>query len=389
MDLKEIVPESMIRRVTIACQKANAVNLAQAFPDYDTKEEIKRLAIKAIEDGHNQYSHTWGMPILREAIAQKYLNSYGIQLDPDRNILVTCGCMEALRIALNVIIRNFGSDTEILMIEPYYESFVAQTRLEGGIPRFVSLDEPNYYLDVEKLERKITKNTKALLINSPNNPCGKMWTQEELAQIHEVCDRNNIYVISDETYEYITYGNRRHIPILSFDNTKENLLLAVGIGKTYAITGWRIGYLIAAESVIKAIRASHDYNTVCAPTPLQYAASSLLKLPDSYYEELKSGYEQRKNFLLPALEEVGFKCFEPQGAYYILADFSEIGKRINIFNDVKFTFDFLIDKIGVGIVPGTAFYYHKELGGNKIRFTFSKKMETLMEAKERLSKIKE
>lgn len=387
ISLEEVVSESLIRQITRECQRVDAINLAQAYPDYDTKDEIKNLAIQAIEAGHNQYSHTWGAPVLREAIAEKYRTRYGIRLDPEENILVTCGCMEALRIALNVIIRNFGRDTEILMIEPYYESFVTQTLLEGGVPRFVSLAGPNYDLDIEQIERKITENTKALLINSPQNPNGKVYTHDELAQLHELCVRKNIYLLSDETYEHIIYGNRQHIPILSFDNSNENLMLAFGLGKTYAITGWRIGYLIAGKSVIKAIRPSHDYNTVCAPTPLQHAAANLLKFPDSYYDELRAGYEGRRRFLLPALEEVGFKCFDPQGAYYILADFSEIGKRVGISNDIDFMFEFLIPKIGVGAVPGTAFYHNKEQGKHKIRFTFSKQMDTLIKARDRLLKL--
>jgi len=384
--LKELIPESMIRISTKEALKYGATNLAQAFPDYDAREEVKNLAIEAIKAGHNQYSDTWGTPVLREAIAQKYQKKYGVQIDPNKNVLVCCGCMEGLRLILKAIIWNGGPDTEIIIIEPFYESFVPQTILEGGKPVFVNLKEKNYDFDIARLEEKINKNTKVVMINSPNNPCGKMFSENELKQIYDLCTDRNIYIVSDETYEHIYYKNYKHISILTFENRKGNLIFVTGIGKTYSVTGWRVGFVIADENVIKAIRASHDYFSVCAPTPFQYAAADLLKFPESYYEEIRKSYDQRKIFLLDGLRNVGFNYFEPQGAYYVLVDFSEIGNRLQIYNDIDFT-HYLIKEIKVAAVPGSAFYGNKELGKSNIRFTFCKKMETLVEAKERLQKL--
>ncbi|MGD2089928.1 MAG: pyridoxal phosphate-dependent aminotransferase [Candidatus Aminicenantes bacterium] len=387
VQLKDVVPESLIRRITISCLKEKAVNLAQAFPDYDTREEFKELAIEGIKNGYSQYTHTWGLPVLRQAISKKYKGLYKIELHPEKNILVTCGCMEALRITLNTIIRGTDGDAEIIIVEPFYESFYPQTVLEGGIPVFISLNKEDFSFDVEKLKRAITKNTKALIINSPNNPCGKILTRQELSQIHEICTEKGIFIISDETYEHIVYGKNKHYSLLELDNSEGNLIVVSGTGKTYATTGWRIGYIIAHEEVTRCIRPSHDYNTVCAAAPLQYATAKMLNLPQSYYDDIVKSYEERKVFIVDALNSVGFECFEPQGAYYVFADYRKIGKQVNIQDDIEFALDYLIKKIGVGAVPASSFYYHRELAQGKIRFTFSKRMETLREAKKRLLKI--
>lgn len=388
-NIKRTVQESLIRRISIACLEAEAVNLAQAFPDYDTKEEFKVLAIEGIQKGYSQYTHTWGLPILRQAIADKYKRFYNVELDPDKNILVTCGCMEALRITLNTIIHSTDSDSEIIVVEPFYESFFPQTKLEGGIPVFINLNEEDFSFEIDNLKTAITKKTSALMINSPNNPCGKILTRKELSEICEVCAENDIFIISDETYEHIVYGEKKHCSLMEFDNSMGNLIVVSGTGKTYSTTGWRVGYIIADEKVIECIRPSHDYNTVCAPAPLQYATAKMINYPDSYYKEIVKSYEERKKFIINILTEVGFKCLEPEGAYYVFADFTEIGKKINIKDDIEFALDYLIKEIGVGAVPASSFYYNRDLAQGKIRFTFSKKMETLIEASKRLEKIQQ
>lgn len=369
--------ESVIRDMSRLAVTRHAVNLAQGFPDFPAPDEIKRAAASAIMEDYNQYSITWGGKDLRNAISQKALKYNHIEADPETEITVTCGATEALMAAMLALI-NEGD--EVIIFEPFYESYGPDAAVSGAVPRFVPLND-DFSINEEALVSAFNKKTRALIINTPGNPCGKVFTKDELKLIADLCAEHDVIAVSDEIYEYIVFGDKKHISIASFDEMRDRTITLSGFSKTFSVTGWRIGFAIAEKTLSSAIRKVHDFLTVGAPAPLQRACLAGLSLPDSYYKKLAEMYEKRRDFLYDTLTEAGFRCHMPEGAYYILADMPE-GTGMD---DMAFA-RYLINEVGVAAVPGSSFY-HSEPGKHKLRFTFSKKDETLQEAARRLEKL--
>jgi aspartate/methionine/tyrosine aminotransferase len=373
--------ESVIREMTRRALRAGAVNLAQGFPDFPAPTELKEAAKRAIDEDYNQYAITHGSPNFRAAIAAKVRSYNKIDCDADKNVTVTCGATEAM-IATLLAVINPGD--EVIIFEPFYENYGPDVILSGATARFVTLRDPDFSIDRKELEAAFTKRTKAIIINTPHNPSGKVFAKAELEMIAELCNRHDTLAITDEIYEHIIYGGAQHISIASLPGMADRTVTISGLSKTYSITGWRLAYTVACERLTSSIRKVHDFLTVGAPHPLQEAGAAALKLPPKFYADLAAMYEHKRATLLSALNAAGLKCRSPQGAYYIIADIGHLG-----FSDDFAAADFLLDQVGVAAVPGSSFYRHPELGKRKIRFTFSKSDETLAAAAQALSKLNE
>ncbi len=337
-----------------------------------------RAAQKALEEGYNQYSITWGAPTLREAIARKAESYNHVDADPEENVVVTCGSTEAMAAACLAILNP---EDEVVIFEPYYENYGPDAIISGAKPKFVSLEPPDFKFSEEALKESFSEKTKAIIINNPNNPSGKVFTRAELKLIADLCVQHNAIAITDEIYEYILFDGRKHISIASLPDMAERTVTISGLSKTYSMTGWRLGYAVASKSLADAIKRAHDFLTVGAPHPLQIAAVTALQLPDSYYEWLRKSYQQKRELFLPLLEEAGFQFYKPEGAYYVLADFSRLG----FTNDFEFA-DHLVREVKVACVPGSSFY-SKDRGTNLVRFMFAKDEAPLIEAGRRLRKL--
>ncbi len=366
--------ESVIRDMTRLSIKHNAINLAQGFPDFPAPPELKRAAASAIMEDYNQYSITWGAKDLRDEISRKARRYNHIEADPDSEITVTCGATEAMMASMLAII-NEGD--EVVVFEPFYENYGPDAAVSGAVSRFVPLNDDNS-IDEDALSSAFNKKTRALILNTPNNPCGKVFTKTELKMIADLCIDHDVIAVTDEIYEYILYDSRKHVSIGSLDGMTDRTITISGFSKTYSVTGWRIGYALAKKNLTSAIRKVHDFLTVGAPAPLQHACATALKFPDSYYEELARMYDGKRKLLYNALIKAEFKCRMPEGAYYILADIPE---GIDM-DDMAFARR-MVSEVGVAAVPGSSFY-RSEAGKHKLRFTFSKKNDTLMEAARRL-----
>ncbi len=373
--------ESVIREMTRRALRVSAVNLAQGFPDFPAPAELKEAAKRAIDEDYNQYAITHGSPNFRAAIAAKVRSYNKIDCDADKNVTVTCGATEAM-IATMLAVINPGD--EVIIFEPFYENYGPDVTLSGATARFVTLRDPDFSIDRKELEAAFNRRTKAIIINTPHNPTGKVFSRAELELIAELCQRHDTLAITDEIYEHIIYGDARHLSIASLPRMADRTVTISGLSKTYSITGWRLAYTVACERLTSAIRKVHDFLTVGAPHPLQEAGAAALKLPPKFYADLAAMYECKRATLLAALSAAGLKCRSPQGAYYIIADIGHLG-----FSDDFAAADFLLDEVGVAAVPGSSFYRHPELGKRKIRFTFSKSDETLAKAAECLSKLNE
>ncbi len=373
--------ESVIREMTRQANKYGAINLSQGFPDFAAPKEIKQAAIAAIEADVNQYAVTWGAKKFRDAIANKAKWYLGLEVDPDKEVCVTCGSTEAMIAAL-MGITNPGD--EVIIFSPYYENYWPDTILSGAIPRFIDLTPPDWHFDREKLAAAFNNNTKAIIVCNPNNPTGKVFNLDELQFIAELCQKWNVIAITDEIYEHIIYDGVKHIALATLDGMQERTITINGLSKTYSVTGWRVGYTIAPPEITNAIRKVHDFLTVGAAAPLQEAGAAAMMLPESYYQHLGAEYQRRRDLLVEVLISAGFKVFHPKGAYYIMTDISDFG----FLNDIEFT-EFLVQKVGVAVVPGSSFYYDSQAGSQQVRFAFCKRDETLMAAKERLLKLKE
>lgn len=371
--------ESVIREMTRLALAHNAVNLSQGFPDFGAPEEIKAAARDAITRDINQYAITWGAKSLRNAIAEKFQRAQGIAIDPEREITVCCGSTEAMMAAMMAII-NPGD--EVVVFEPFYENYGPDAILSGASPRFVRLRAPDWSFDADELARAFSNKTKAIILNTPNNPTGKVFSRAEMETIRDLCVRHNSFLITDEIYEHMLYDGATHISAAAIEGLRERTITINALSKTYSVTGWRVGWAIAPPEVTSAIRKVHDFLTVGAAAPLQEAGAVALRFPDSYYEQLASDYLQRRNRLLGILGDAGFKCFTPRGAYYIMTDISIFG----FANDVDFA-RYLVKEIGVAAVPGSSFYHNSADGAQQLRFTFCKKESTLAEAAQRLSKL--
>lgn len=372
--------ESVIREMTRLAIHHGAVNLSQGFPDFPAPEEIKRAAQEAIARDVNQYAITWGAKAFRNAIAQKFERTQDVSVDPEREITVCCGSTEAMISSMLAII-NPGD--EVVVFEPFYENYGPDAILSGATPRFVKLQPPNWTFDPAELAAAFGPRTKAIILNTPNNPTGKVFERAELECIRDLCVRWNAFAITDEIYEHMLYDGAHHISPASIEGLSDRTITINALSKTYCVTGWRVGWAIAPPDVTAAIRKVHDFMTVGAAAPLQEAGTVAMGLPLEYYEKLAHDYLVRRDRLLGILTEAGFRCFKPRGAYYIMTDISAFGFP----DDVAFA-RFLVKEIGVACVPGSSFYRDPADGRHIVRFTFCKKETTLQAAAERLSKLK-
>lgn len=377
--------ESVIREMTRQAMLYGAVNLAQGFPDFAAPEEIKQAARSAIEHDVNQYAITWGAKNLRNAIARQMGVWQGIQIDPEKEVTVCCGSTEAM---ISTLLAVCNAGDEVVIFEPFYENYGPDSVLSGARPRFVKLRPPGdaegeWTFDEKELHRAFDKRTKAIILNTPNNPTGKVFTRPELELIRDLCIEFDVLAITDEIYEHILYDGARHISIASLDGMRERTVTINGMSKAYSVTGWRVGWAVAFEQITSAIRKVHDFLTVGAPAPLQEAGAAALSLPAEYYAKLAENYRIRRDHLIPALETAGFKCFRPRGAYYVMTDIS--GFRFG--SDVEFV-NYLVKEMGVAAVPGSSFYRDARDGAQQVRFAFCKKLETLDAAAGKLTKLR-
>lgn len=373
----QAINESFIREMTRLAITHQAINLSQGFPDFGPPPEVLEAAHKALDAGVNQYTITWGAAGLRQAIAAKMSRLYGLDYEPDRHITVTCGVTEALAATLTGIV-NPGD--EVVIIEPFHEGYVPAVVFPGGRPRFVSLEPPDYALDLDQLQAAFSEKTKAIIVNTPHNPTGRVFTRNELEGIAALCQKFDVVAITDEIYEHITYDGRQHIPLATLPGMLERTVTIGGFGKTYAVTGWRLGYACALDSLSAALRAVHDFTTICAPAPLQAACEAALELPESFYRQLKQDYAARRTVMMSILEDIGLAAQAPEGAYYVMADFSGWEFEGDDFACARW----LPGHLGVAVVPGSSFFGTPGKGTNLIRFAFAKKLETLRAAGERL-----
>lgn len=373
--------ESVIREMTRLCllyQGERGINLAQGFPDFPAPAAVKDAACAAIQNDVNQYAITWGAKAFRDAVAAKTKRFYGADVDPEREVTVCCGATETMLSALLAVV-NPGD--EVVILAPYYENYWPDSVLAGATPRFVTLHEPGWRLDPDELRAAFGPRTKAIVLNTPNNPSGKVFSRAELELIASLCQEFDCLAITDEIYEHLVYDGE-HVPMLGLPGMRERTIAISGLSKSYSVTGWRVGYAIAAPPLTDAIRKVHDFVTVGAPAPLQEAGVVALGLPDGYYSELVRQYRERRDFLVAHLQRLGFGCEPPAGAYYVMCDFDRFG----FDDDVAFA-HFLVKEIGVAVVPGSSFYPNPTLGRRKVRFSFCKRMETLRRAVELLEGI--
>lgn len=371
--------ESVIREMTRLVNMYHpddGINLAQGFPDFPAPQSIKDASCAAIQADINQYAVTWGTPGLRRGIADKTETFCGYRPDPDTEITVCCGATEAMISALMAIV-NPGE--EVVMFEPLYENYGPDCILCDATPRFVPLRAPNWDFDPNELEQAFTSRTRAIILNTPNNPTGKVFSSGEMELIADLCRRHDVLAMTDEIYEHIVYDGLRHTPMAALPGMRDRTITVNGMSKTYSVTGWRIGYTIAPAEITAAIRKVHDFLTVGAPAPLQEGGIAAMNLPASYYQELRADYEQRRDFMVEALIRTGFTVFPPSGAYYVMAGISQFGFR----DDVVFT-DWLVRELGIAVVPGSSFFSRPEDGSHLVRFAFPKGMKTLERAADRL-----
>ena len=387
--------ESVIREMTRLAMKHNAVNLSQGFPDFAAPEEIKEAARQAISDDINQYAITWGAKPLRDAIVEKFERTQTVKYDPEREITICCGSTEAMMSAMMAII-NPGD--EIVVFEPFYENYGPDAILSGASPRFVRMqpptaENPDWSFDRDELAAAFGTNTKAIILNTPNNPTGKVFTKSEFEFIRDLCVRWNAYCVTDEIYEHILYDGTEHISMARIDGMRARTIVINGMSKTYSVTGWRVGWALAPPETTQAIRKVHDFLTVGAAAPLQQAGASALRSPERYYDNLAATYVKKRARLLKILETSGFTVYQPRGAYYIMTDIAQFRFPVDDprfaspTKDVAFA-KYLVQEIGVACVPGSSFYNDPRDGGSQVRFTFCKKEETLAAAEARLAKLR-
>jgi len=378
--ITEKFSESVIREMTRVCNAKGGINLAQGFPDFEAPEEVKQAAISAIGNGLNQYAVTYGDPELREGIAAKAWHYNHTQYDPQTGITVTCGATEAMIATLKALV-NPGD--EIIIFEPFYENYGPDAILSGALPRYVSLKPPEWAYDSKELSRAFNVNTKAVIINTPNNPTGKVFSREELQEIAALCIKWDCIAITDEVYEHILYDGERHISIASLEGMGERTVTINSISKTYSVTGWRVGWALSSPDITNRIRKVHDFLTVGAPTPFQKAAAFALNMPEDYYIRLQTFYESARGLLFETLSEMGFEVTLPKGAYYMITKTDELMEKLCANDDYSFGLK-LIELTGIATVPGSAFYNTSGMGKNQVRFCFAKREKTLLDVRARL-----
>lgn len=370
--------DSVIRRMTRISNEYGAINLSQGFPDFDPPKAITDRLAEIAAQGPHQYAITWGAQNFREALAKKHEHFSKMSVDPNSEIVVTCGSTEAMMAAM-MSVTNPGD--KVIVFSPFYENYSADTILSGAEPIYVPLNPPDFSFDANVLEDAFKQDVKALVLCNPSNPCGKVFTREELQIIADLAIKYDTYVITDEVYEHIIYEPYKHTYMASLPGMRERTIVCSSLSKTYSITGWRLGYVIASPEIIERVKKVHDFLTVGAAAPLMEAAVVGLLFEDDYYEELKNHYTHMKNVFIHGLKDIGLRFTEPQGAYYVLVDISDFGYK----SDITFCED-LAKKVGVGAVPGSSFF--KEDVNHLIRFHFAKKDETLLKALDNLSDIK-
>ena len=370
--------ESVIREMTRLSEERSAVNLSQGMPDFDPPVELVNAAVNALKNGHNQYPITWGQKNLRVALARKLKTHNGIDVDPDKNITVTCGATEAVTAA---VLALTDPGDRIVVTDPFYENYVPDAILAGADLTYVPFMGKEFRLDQEGLKSAMEKKPKLVMINTPNNPTGRVLDRSELKFIADLSEEFNSIVITDEIYEHITYDGKQHVSLASTSDMSERTVTVSGASKTYSVTGWRIGWAIANEYMSNAIRKIHDYLTIGAPTPLQEALVTGLDFPMIYYRQLAETYDKKRKIMMNILKECKIDFIQPEGAYYILADAPEK------FSDGEEFMRFLLEKAGVAVLPAVALYHDKKLGARKIRLAFCKKDETMQETQRRLSKV--
>ncbi|HWH51617.1 MAG TPA: aminotransferase class I/II-fold pyridoxal phosphate-dependent enzyme [Gemmatimonadaceae bacterium] len=371
--------ESVIREMTRIASLHQAVNLAQGFPDFPMPAVMKEAAVTAIHGDVNQYAVTWGAPVLRQAIAEKYRRWYDMEVDPDRDVTVTCGATEAMA---SVFMALMDAGDEVIIPEPFYENYGPDAILAGAKPVFFPFERDGWTLDADRLRKTFNSRTKAIIVNTPHNPTGRVLTRDEISLIAELCIQHDAWAITDSPYEHMVYSGHHH-EIATWPGMRERTITISSLSKTFSCTGWRIGWIIAPPPQTAPIRKVHDFLTVGAPAPLQAAAAVGFAFDASYYNEFCSAYRARREFLSAVLREQGFRFTVPEGAYYIFADFSGLSD----LDDVTFA-KWMTQEIGVATVPGSSFYSRKEDGRSFVRFAFCKKQATLDDAAQRLSRLR-
>jgi aminotransferase len=374
--------ESVIREMTRRCLElhgAETVNFAQGYPDFDPPAELVDAAAQAMRDGHNQYAVTWGAPELRRALATHYSAGLGWEIDPEREITVTCGSTEAM---IATMLGLLDPGDEVIVFSPFYENYGPDCILSGAAPRYVTLHEPGFHIDRAELERTFGPRTRAVVINTPNNPTGKVFSREEMELIARLCQDYDAIAITDEIYERLVYEGQ-HVRMATLPGMAERTVTISGLSKTYSLTGWRVGWIIAHPHLSEGIRKVHDFLTVGAAHPLQIAAAAALRLPEAYYDQLLADYRQRRDLLVAGLRDLGFGCDEPAGAYYVMADIT----GFDFPDDYTFA-QHLIEQYAVATVPGSSFYHLQELGRDKVRFSYPKRRETIERGLERLAPLR-
>ena len=364
--------------MTVLCEKVGAINLAQGAPDFSAPDEVKQAGAQAILDDHNQYTATTGIQELRDALAKKLQEYNGLDFDPETEITVTCGSTEAVAASLTAVVEP---GDEVIIFEPFYENYGPAALIAGGVPKYIGLNPPDFGFDSEELKSLFNSKTKALVVNTPNNPTGKVFTKDDLKLIADLCVDFDAVGISDEVYEQIIYDDYLHVSLGTLEGMHERTITISSFSKTYTVTGWRLGYAAAARELSTMIRKVHEFLTVSPPAPLQYGAVAALNLPNSYYERLRNSYSSKRDLMLRILKDAGFASFEPGGAYYAWADFSAIDGG----DDFEFARR-IASEVGVGGTPGSSFFSNSD-GKDRIRFSFPKKDETLREAGRKLMKL--
>jgi aspartate/methionine/tyrosine aminotransferase len=372
--------ESVIREMTRLAIQHGAVNLAQGFPDFPAPEEIKAAAQKAIAEDVNQYTITWGAKPFRQAICDSYKRFYDLELEPDREVTVCCGATEGM-IATLLALLNPGD--EVVVFEPFYENYWPDSQLSGAVIRYVSLHAPQWSFDADELRAAFNGKTRAVILNSPNNPTGKVFSRDELEQIGRLAEEFDCLLITDEIYEHIVFDGREHVPPITLPGLRQRCVSVNSLSKTFSVTGWRVGWVVAPPELTSSIRKVHDFLTVGAAAPLQQAGITALRMEDAYFSYLGQSYQAKRDQLTAILERAGFRCFTPYGAYYIMCDIS----GFDFADDVAMA-KHLVEEIGVGAVPGSSFFSKPGDGANMIRFCFAKKPATLIAAGEKLERLR-
>ena len=375
--------ESVIRKMTRLAMQHDAINLSQGFPDFDTPQALKQAAAKAIFDGNNQYSPTWGYGPLREKLAEMYTERLGWSVDAATHVTVACGVTEAMNAAL---LATLNPGDEVLIIEPAHENYVPSAIFAGARAVAVPLEAPGYRLDADRLEQAITPRTRALILNTPHNPTGRVFDAEELAGVTDVVLRHDLVLITDEIYDRILYDGRQHTFPGGQEALQDRTITVSGLSKTFAITGWRLGFVIAPTYLSNAVRPVHDFLTVCAPTPLQVAAVTALNFGQQYYDDMTADYHERRAVLMEILQEIGFTAAVPEGSYYTLAEYSQVPIPQAQLDSTSFAI-WMVEHVGVAVVPGAVFYSVPGYGDRSVRFAFPKKLDTLRAAGARLRQM--